>query len=140
MFDQAFVRSWLDGQSLLREAKEQLSTVHRPVRGAMPIDRAGPDHAAAVASILGGETLGVANKVKLVFVRVADCDGRFILGDTESRGTIVSLRNGLDWLTSAANHNSPRSGPLKRLRLAGPHHPVKPTTNPTLIQKESQHA
>ena len=29
MFDQPFVRSWLDGQSLLREAKEQLSAVAR---------------------------------------------------------------------------------------------------------------
>ena len=29
MLDQTFVGSWLDGQSLLREAKEQLSAVPR---------------------------------------------------------------------------------------------------------------
>jgi len=66
---------------------------------------AGTNHAAAVASILGGETLGVANRVNLVFVRVADCNGGFKVGDEESMGTIVSLRDGLDWLTSAANPN-----------------------------------
>lgn len=53
-------------------------------------------HGIAVTSILGGQTLGVANGVTIVPVRVLNCAGL-------PRPSVASLIEGLDWMVSASN-------------------------------------
>jgi subtilisin family serine protease len=53
-------------------------------------------HGTHVAGVLGGTTYGVAKRVKIVSVRVLDCDGS---------GTISGVVAGVDWVTK--NHRSP---------------------------------
>ncbi len=53
-------------------------------------------HGTHVAGVLGGTTFGVAKQVKLVSVRVLDCEGS---------GTISGVVAGVDWVTK--NHQGP---------------------------------
>jgi subtilisin family serine protease len=52
-------------------------------------------HGTHVAGTIGGGTYGVAKKVKLVAVRVLDCEGS---------GTLSDVISGIDWVTANAVH------------------------------------
>ncbi|MBB2942659.1 subtilisin family serine protease [Actinoplanes lutulentus] len=52
-------------------------------------------HGTHVAGTIGGSTYGVAKKVKLVAVRVLDCDGA---------GSLADVIDGIDWVTENAVH------------------------------------
>ncbi|MEU4557104.1 S8 family peptidase [Actinoplanes sp. NPDC023936] len=52
-------------------------------------------HGTHVAGTIGGSTYGVAKKVKLVSVRVLDCEGS---------GTLSDVIDGIDWVTANAVH------------------------------------
>ncbi len=75
------------------------------VRGGKALDCNG--HGTHVAGTLGGATYGVAKQVRLVAVRVLDCDGE---------GTTVGVIAGIDWLTG---HHRPGQPAVANLSLGG---------------------
>jgi subtilisin family serine protease len=61
------------------------------------VDNYGGGHGTAVASLIGGKTLGIAKAVRLVPLRVFPCNG--------PAATVEHLCWGLDWIKSASNPN-----------------------------------
>lgn len=69
----------------------------RAVQGYSVFDDDGSDcngHGTSVAGIIGGSEWGVAKDVKLVSVKVLDCDGS---------GSVSSLYQGIEWVTKNAS-------------------------------------
>ncbi|HXI13206.1 MAG TPA: S8 family serine peptidase [Thermoanaerobaculia bacterium] len=70
-------------------------------------------HGTAVASVLGGKTVGVAKDVAIVPIKVANCSGAI--------GQLVWMCWGMDWIVGPDNPNPiPTATPSRPFRALGP--------------------